>query len=171
MAVLPIVKLGHPALRKRAEAIEELTPELKEFVKHMVETMRTHEGIGLAANQVNLLKRVFVIDLQLVDERQDARAYINPRILSRQGREVSEEGCLSIPDVRADVERAAVIEVEYQDLDGAVVRETLDGLVARVFQHELDHLDGILFIDRISSVQRKLIEPQLNKIREAHSIL
>ncbi|NOX36960.1 MAG: peptide deformylase [Calditrichaeota bacterium] len=171
MAVLPIVKLGHPALRKRAEAIRQITPELKQLVANMIDTMRVNEGIGLAANQVNVLQRVFVIDLSLVDENQDARAYINPRILSREGREVMEEGCLSIPEVRADVERAATIRVEYQTLDGKTVQETLEGLVARVFQHELDHLNGVLFIDHITPIQRKLIEPQLNKIREANSIL
>ncbi len=171
MAILPIVKLGHPALRKRAQEIDRITPALKQLAANMIETMRVNEGIGLAANQVNVLQRMFVIDLSLVDENLEARAYINPRILSRNGREVMEEGCLSIPDVRADVERAAIICVEYQTLDGQTVQETLEGLIARVFQHEWDHLNGVLFIDHISPIQRKLIEPQLNKIREANSIL
>lgn len=171
MAVLPIIKLGHPSLRKRAAQISEITPEICELAENMVDTMRLNEGIGLAGPQVNVLSRIFVIDHFLIDEESEAQAYVNPRILTAANPEPYEEGCLSIPDVRADVVRPAQIEVEYQSLEGELVREKLDGIAARVFQHELDHLDGILFIDRIPKLKLKLLEPQLKKIREAHSIL
>ena len=171
MAVLPIIKLGHPTLRKKAEPVTEFNDDLKELAQNMVETMRLNEGIGLAANQVNVLQRVFVIDWQLIDEELDAKAYVNPEILTREGNEIGEEGCLSIPDVRGDVPRAYKITVRYQTLEGETVEEDLEDLPARVFQHELDHLNGVLFIDRISPIQKKLLEPQLTKIRETYSVL
>ncbi len=171
MAVLPIIKLGHPTLRKKAAPVTVFDANLKTLAKNMIETMRLNDGIGLAANQVNVLQRIFVIDWNLIDENLDARAYVNPEILSKEGSEIAEEGCLSIPNVHADVPRAFKIAVRYQDLEGNAVEEELEGLPARVFQHELDHLNGVLFIDLISPVQKKLIEPQLNKIREMHSVL
>ncbi len=170
MAVLPIIKLGHPTLRKKAEPVSEFNEELTQLAHNMIETMRLNEGIGLAANQVNVLKRLFVIDWNLIDEALEAKAYVNPEILSREGSEIAEEGCLSIPNVRADVPRAYKIRVRYQTLEGKTVEEELEDLPARVFQHELDHLNGVLFIDLISPIQKKLIEPQLTKIRETYSI-
>lgn len=167
MAVLPIIKLGHPSLRKRALEVTRFDDELVRLARNMIDTMRVNEGIGLAGNQVNVLQRIFVIDFQLVDETQEARAFVNPRILRREGSVKMEEGCLSIPGVRADVVRPETVEVEYQDLEGRTHREVLTELPARVFQHELDHLDGILFIDHLSPVQRKLLEPQLKSIQEA----
>ncbi|RMG63108.1 MAG: peptide deformylase [Calditrichaeota bacterium] len=167
MAVLPIIKLGHPSLRKRALEVTRFDDELVRLARNMIDTMRVNEGIGLAGNQVNVLQRIFVIDFQLVDETQEARAFVNPRILRGEGSVKMEEGCLSIPGVRADVVRPETVEVEYQDLEGRTHREVLTELPARVFQHELDHLDGILFIDHLSPVQRKLLEPQLKSIQEA----
>ena len=171
MAVLPIIKLGHPSLRKKAEEISEINDEIRELAANMIDTMRVNEGIGLAGPQVNVLKRIFVIDLTIIDETLEAKAYLNPKILSEDGSEVLEEGCLSIPEVREDVERSFTLKVEYQTLNGETVQEELDDLPARVFQHELDHLNGVLFIDHISTLRRKLLEPQLKKIREAYSIL
>ncbi len=171
MAVLPIIKLGHPTLRKRADEIDTVDESVRELVENLIDTMRLNEGIGLAAPQVNVLQRLFVIDLEQIDENLSPRAYINPRILSSSGSEMMEEGCLSIPNVRADVTRPEVIEVEYLNLDGKPVKETLDGLSARVFQHELDHLNGVLFIDHISPLQRRLLAPKLKKIREANSLV
>jgi peptide deformylase len=171
MAVLPIIKLGHPALRKEASEISDITEDIRELAANMIDTMQLHEGIGLAGPQVNVLKRIFVIDLEIIDETLAPKAYINPKILSVDGSDIMDEGCLSIPDVRADVERPFKLEVEYQTLEGETVREEVEELTARVFQHELDHLDGVLFIDKISTFKRKLLEPQLKKIREAHSIL
>jgi peptide deformylase len=171
MAVLPITRLGHPSLRKEAAEISEITNEIRELAANMIDTMRLYDGIGLAGPQVNVLKRIFVIDLEIADENLQPKAYLNPKILSLDGSDIMEEGCLSIPDVRAEVERPFKIKVEYQTLEGETVREEIDELTARVFQHELDHLDGVLFIDKISTFKRKLLEPQLKKIREEHSIL
>lgn len=171
MAVLPVIKLGHPTLRKQAEEIENFDEELSNLASDMKETMQVYSGIGLAGNQVNILLRIFVIGLDLIDENLSPKAYVNPKIISSEGADLVEEGCLSIPSVNADVERATKIKVEYQTLSGEIVKETLEGLHARVFQHELDHLNGVLFIDRISELQRKLLEPQLKKLMEANSLV
>ena len=170
MAILPIIKLGHPSLRKKAAEIREITPEIWELAANMIDTMHLYDGIGLAGPQVNVLKRIFVIDLAMIDETLEPKAYLNPKILSDEGTEIKEEGCLSIPDVRADVERPFKLKVEYQTLEGRTIREEMDELTARVFQHELDHLNGVLFIDKIPVLQRKMLEPQLKKIREENSI-
>jgi len=171
MAVLPVIKIGHPTLRKKADEIDKFDSELNQLASDMIETMQVYNGIGLAGNQVNVLKRIFVIDFGLIDENLSPKSYINPRILSLSGSALREEGCLSIPDVNADVERAARIEVEYQTLDGELVQEELEELAARVFQHELDHLNGVLFIDHLSSLQKKMLEPQLKKLMEANSLV
>lgn len=170
MAVLPIIKLGHPSLRKVAEPISEFDESLSELADNMIDTMEANEGIGLAGPQVNILKRIFVIDLSLIDETLEPQAYINPEILAVDGLGTMEEGCLSIPDVRADVDRPFALKVAYQTLSGERVEEAIDDLLARVFQHELDHLDGVLFIDKLPTIQRKLLEPQLRKIRSIHSL-
>lgn len=171
MAVLPIIKLGHPSLRKVAEPVSEFDEALAELADNMIDTMEANEGIGLAGPQVNILKRIFVIDLSLIDETLAPQAYINPEILSVDGLGTMEEGCLSIPDVRADVDRPYALKVAYQTLAGERVEEAIDDLLARVFQHELDHLDGVLFIDKLPQIQRKLLEPQLRKIRSSHSLI
>lgn len=172
MAVIPVIKLGHPTLRKKAEAISEaeINDELRELASNMVDTMRAYDGVGLAAPQVNISKRMFIIDVGIIDETAAAEAFINPEILSAAGSDTMEEGCLSIPDVNADVTRPFKLKVLYQTLDGETIEEEMEGLLARVYQHELDHLNGVLFIDKISFLQRKLLEPKLKKIREANSL-
>ncbi len=158
-------------MRKVANPVEEITPEIRELAGNMIDTMRVNDGIGLAAPQVNILKRMFVIDLELIEEELAPQAYLNPEILEIEGQEKMEEGCLSIPDVRGDVVRPFQIRVRYQDLDGQTREEVMDDLLARVFQHELDHLNGVLFIDKLPVIQRKLLEPRLKQIREAFSLL
>lgn len=170
MALLPIIKLGHPTLRKKALPISQITDDIRHLSENMIETMRLNDGIGLAANQVNMLIRMFVIDMKLIDEDLEAQVFINPEILDSSGSSLKEEGCLSIPNVHADVIRPEKISVRYQTLNGDWVEETLEGLAARVFQHEFDHLNGVLFIDRIPPLQRKLIEPQIKKIQGAYSL-
>ncbi|MEL6822446.1 MAG: peptide deformylase [Calditrichota bacterium] len=170
MAVLPVIKLGHSSLRKQAEEITVFDDELRTLVDNMVETMRLNDGIGLAGPQVNILKRIFVIDLHVLDETLQAKAYINPEIVESEGSEKMEEGCLSIPFVRADVSRPNILTVRYQDIDGNQHEEKMDELLARVFQHELDHLNGVMFIDHLSLIQRKLLEPKLKRIREENSL-
>jgi peptide deformylase len=140
MSVLPIIKIGHPTLRKVAKSVDNFDANLQKFADDMIETMKVNEGIGLAAPQVNVLERIFVIDKKLINEEWEAEAYVNPEILAVDGAEQLEEGCL----------------------------DELEGLHARVFLHELDHLEGVLFIDRIASIKRKLIEPQIKEIEEAY---
>jgi peptide deformylase len=171
MAVLPVIKLGHPNLRKRAEEVDSMNKELSDLASDMIETMQVYNGIGLAGNQINVLKRIFVIDLSLIDETLEPQAYVNPKILESKGLDSVEEGCLSIPGINADVERADKLWVEYKTLEGELIQEELEGLHARVFQHELDHLNGVLFIDRIPPLQRKMLEPQLQKLLEANSLV
>ncbi len=169
MAVLQIIKVGHTTLRKVASPVTDFDNALQSFVNDLIETMRFHDGIGLASTQVNILKRVFVIDKELINEAWDAQAYINPEILETEGMEKFEEGCLSIPNVRSDVDRPFKIRVRYQDTEGAVIEEELEGLLARVFQHEYDHLEGVLFIDRVPPLVRKMLEPQIREIEGAIS--
>ncbi len=174
MAVLRVIKLGHPTLRKKAREISEaeFTEELHQLAKNLIDTMKAYEGIGLAAPQVNIGKRIFVIDVGAATGEEEAapEAFINPKILASEGADTLEEGCLSIPGVQAEVTRPHKIKAEYQTLAGDTVEEEMEGLLARVFQHEFDHLEGVLFIDRISFLQRKLLEPKLKRIREENSL-
>ncbi|MEJ2537330.1 MAG: peptide deformylase [Calditrichia bacterium] len=151
MSVLNIIKIGHPTLRKVAKPVEKF------------------DRIGLAAPQVNVSKRLFVIDKKLINEEWEAEAYINPKIIKADGSNILEEGCLSIPNIRADVDRPFKIEAEYQTLKGEKVREEMDDLLARVFQHEFDHLEGVLFVDKISILKKKLLEPQLKEIEQIYT--
>ena len=169
MSVLNIIKIGHPTLRKVAKPVEKFDQNLEKLVMDMVETMRLNDGIGLAAPQVNVSKRLFVIDKKLINEEWEAEAYINPKIIKADGSNILEEGCLSIPNIRADVDRPFKIEVEYQTLKGEKVRKEMDDLLARVFQHEFDHLEGVLFVDKISILKKKLLEPQLKEIEQIYT--
>ena len=169
MSVLNIIKIGHPTLRKIAKPVEKFDQNLEKLVLDMVETMRLNDGIGLAAPQVNVSKRLFVIDKKLINEEWEAEAYINPKIIKADGSNILEEGCLSIPNIRADVDRPFKIEAEYQTLKGEKVREEIDDLLARVFQHEFDHLEGVLFVDKISILKKKLLEPQLKEIEQIYT--
>lgn len=164
MVELPILKIGHTTLRKKADPVTVFDERLESFVQDLFETMTINEGIGLAATQVNIKDQVFVIDKSLINEEWEPQAYINPEIIELNGTENLEEGCLSIPGIRAEVERPFTIKVRYQNLQGETITEQLEGLHARVFQHEHDHLHGILFIDRIDQLKRKLLEPQIKEI-------
>ena len=150
MAVLDIRVLGDPILRERTESLPAITDETRALVADMFETMYAAEGIGLAAPQVGRSERVFVMD---VDE--DPLAMINPEIIEREGSERAEEGCLSIPEIFGDVDRATRIVARATDLDGNQFEVELTDLAARCVQHELDHLDGKLFIDYLSLIKRK----------------
>lgn len=157
---------GDPVLRAKAAPVSEFTPELRDLVQGMFECMYRAEGIGLAAPQVGEGIRVFVVD---VPGGEDAlrvkRAFVNPVIVEKSGAATDEEGCLSIPGFRADVKRAARVVVEAADENGAPFRIEAEGLLARALQHETDHLDGILFIDRLGALQRKLLEGKLKRFQ------
>ena len=159
MALLNVRLYGDPVLRRRAAPVREVTPEIEGWLDDMVETMHTEVGIGLAASQVGIELRMLVID----EGRGTGRAYLNPVIVEQGGEQVGEEGCLSLPGVFADVRRAEWVVVEAMDRTGASFRRRASGLLSRVLQHEIDHLDGILFIDRLDKVTRDRLKRQIRR--------
>jgi peptide deformylase len=159
MAVLEVRLYGDPVLRRRAAPVHEVTPEIDAWLDDMVETMHTEVGIGLAATQVGIEYRMLVVD----EGRGMARAYLNPAIVEQGGEQLGEEGCLSLPGIFADVLRAEWVVVEAVDRTGAPLRRRASGLLARVLQHEIDHLDGILFIDHLDKVTRDRVKRQIRR--------
>jgi len=159
MAILKVRRYGDPTLRRRADSAGEITPETRRIVADMMETMYDEAGIGLAAPQIGVSVRLIVIS----DESREARALVNPVIAEHGGEATAEEGCLSIPGVFAQVTRSAWARVEATDLEGRPVSILGRGLLARVLQHELDHLDGVLFIDRLDPVARDRIKRKIKK--------
>lgn len=168
-APLQLRYYGDPVLRKRAEAVLEVTEAERQFAEQMLETLyATGNGIGLAATQVGILKRLIIVDIgEEDDETYEPLVLFNPELMSVDGEIVAEEGCLSIPDVTAEVKRPEQIVVEGIDVQNESVRIEADGLLARVLQHEIDHLNGVLFIDRISGLKRQLLKEELLKIQQA----
>ena len=160
MAILKVRKYGDPVLRRRASEVGEITPEIRKLVDDMVETMYDEVGIGLAAPQVGVSLRLVVM---ADDASREARALVNPVIVERDGERTAEEGCLSIPGVFAPVSRAARVRLEARDLDGALVSLEGRDLLARVLQHEVDHLDGVLFIDHLDPMTRDRIKRKIKK--------
>ena len=170
MAVLEIRYLGDPVLRRATRPVESFDVELAQLLDDLVETMYAADGVGLAAPQVGDQRRVTVID---VSERRDGTAVIelvNPTIVEERGTIDSEEGCLSIPGVVETIERAAEVVVEYRDRAGA--RRTVEGtsLLSRALQHEIDHLDGILFIDHLGALKRRLAVHEFRKAMEERGL-
>lgn len=172
--VLPIHTYGHPVLRAEAEPVEGNNAELQALIDDMIETMRGAQGIGLAAPQVGRSLRLFVVDLTAIAEREDEdtsdwpaqpMVFINPEIEAETEEECAyEEGCLSIPDLREDVTRPEGVRLKY--LDRTFAEQEIDayGILARVVQHEYDHLDGVLFVDLISPFRRKLMQRRLREM-------
>ncbi len=168
--VVPIILYGFPILRKHSFVVSK-NDNLLQLSSDLFDTVKKSKGIGLAAPQIGILKRAFVIDTSPFSEDRDLvskyeQVFINPEITKRSENKTSyEEGCLSIPDIYAEILRPEKITVRYFDLNFNRIEEELDGIKARIFQHEYDHLEGILFIDRLSSLRRKLLTGKLNKIR------
>ncbi len=170
--VVPIILYGSPAIRKHCIEVNE-TDNYSEIANILLETLKNAEGIGLAAPQINQLKRIFVINTyplirnDVTIEKFEG-VFINPEIIDRDGEiMVYTEGCLSLPDIFEDVKRPEKIFVRYLDLMFNIHEEEMDGIKARIFQHEYDHLEGILFIDKINILKRKLITGKLKKIRKS----
>jgi len=160
---MEIVTYGHPCLRWKSKPITEITPELKATVRKMFELMYSANGIGLAANQVGLPYRFFVVNPAAdADEPEEEMVFINPEIVRRKGSVIGEEGCLSLPELYGDVPRAEEIVVEAFDMDGQGFEVSCSELVARVIQHESDHLDGVLFIDRMEESEREELSRNLD---------
>jgi peptide deformylase len=188
MAIREIIETPDPRLKQVSTRVETFDDDLRTLVADMFETMYDAPGIGLAAIQVGVPLRVVTIDLQPVDEdaepevctaheghehthqphRKEPRVFINPEILSTAEEfSIYQEGCLSVPDIYAEVERPAAIRARWQDLDGTVHEADVDGLLATCLQHELDHLEGVLFIDHLSRLKRNMALKKLEKLRKA----
>lgn len=169
MDSLEIRIYGDEVLRKKGETVEEFGGELEPFIEEMTETMIVEGGVGLAAPQVGISKRIAVINLEPENDETLLRM-VNPRILSHsQETDTIEEGCLSIPGIRGKVIRPSSIRVEYRDLEGRQHTLEAAGLLARIIQHEIDHLNGVLFVDHLSLAKKALLKPSLRKLgNKAH---
>lgn len=166
MARLEVRIMGDPVLRHKAAPVGEITDEMRRLIRDMFETMYAEEGVGLAAPQVGVSDRIIVIDPHI--EGEDAFALINPEIVqASKDTEKGEEGCLSIPGLRDLVERSVSVRVRGLTPEGELRELEAEGLLARIVQHEVDHLDGILFLDRLSPLKRKLLLAKWQKIKPA----
>ncbi len=165
--IYPVTVIGHPTLRKRAEEIEKDFPELEKIIDNMFETMYSSDGVGLAAPQVNMSIRLVVIDGEpMAEDDPDLKDFkkvlINPEMIEEWGEEkLFNEGCLSIPTIREDVSRPSEIKLKYFDPDFNLHEEEFKGTKARIIQHEYDHLEGVLFTDRISPLRKKILKSKL----------
>lgn len=174
--ILPIYAYGEPVLRKEAEEIDENYPNLKQLIADMYETMYASHGVGLAAPQIGIPIRLFLVDAtpfledeENAPEKEFKRTFINAYIIEEEGKKWNfEEGCLSIPHIRENVARHPKITVEYQDENFEWHEETFDGVIARVIQHEHDHTDGVLFVDHINPLKRRLLKGKLKDISEGN---
>lgn len=182
--ILPIYAYGHPVLRKECEEIDENYEGFEELVKNMYETMYHATGVGLAAPQIGLNIRLFITDAtQYAEDYKDSKdpeeqkeyenlkdfkkVFINPIILEETGDEWGfEEGCLSIPDIRAEVNRQERVVIEYYDENWELKEETYEGFAARVIQHEYDHIEGVLFTDLVNPIRKRLLQKRLNNIKK-----
>ncbi len=175
--ILPIIAYGDPVLRKTGVEIDNDYPNLLELIENMKETMDNANGVGLAAPQIGKAIRLFLIDAspfaesdELEDKEREflkefKRVFINAKIIAERGNEWAfSEGCLTIPNINEDVLRKKIIDIEYFDENFVAKKETLDGLAARIFQHEYDHIEGILFTDKLSSLKKRLLKKKLDNI-------
>jgi peptide deformylase len=163
MAVREILIIGDPILARKADPVERIDAEIVRLAKDMVETVHAAPGIGLAAPQVGVGKRVIVVDLSVGEDKDQLHVLVNPEVVAAEGEDVCEEGCLSVPDIREKVLRPRRVKVRGLDLEGRKVEIEGEDLQARALCHEIDHLDGVLFVDRLSSLKRALIKKKLKK--------
>ncbi|MBN1594344.1 peptide deformylase [candidate division FCPU426 bacterium] len=165
MAVLPVCTWGHPILKTRAKEVHEVTDEVCSLVNDMFDTMRAQQGVGLAANQVGVAQRLFVVDVPTAAGAVQSQVLINPVVTYKsKAKQTQDEGCLSFPQIFGPVERALEVEVQGKDAKGRPVTVRGSGLLARAFQHELDHLDGIVFIERMNIVHRLRLNKTLKEL-------
>jgi peptide deformylase len=163
--ILKIVKYPDPVLQQPGEPVTEFDDTLHKFVADMFETMYASQGIGLAAQQVGVAKRLTVIDLSLGKDPAQRLVLINPEVIFREGRQYEEEGCLSFPEIREKIQRAAKVRIRAQDENGKWFEMDGAELLSRAFQHEIDHLDGMLFIFRMSALKRDLTLRRIRKMQ------
>jgi peptide deformylase len=161
-----VLKYPDPVLALRGEPVTEFTPELEQLVEEMFDSMYAAQGIGLAAPQIGISKQITVIDVSFKERPEDKLVLINPVVLDQEGKQVEEEGCLSLPEIRAKVERAEWVKVRAQNEKGEFFEVEGDELLARALLHEIDHLHGVLFIDRISRLKREMILRRIKKLQK-----
>ena len=165
MSVLKVVYYGDPILRKRCNAVKKFS-KLESLLNDMFDTMYEENGIGLAANQVGFDMNLFIIDISGIEEDEKTRVFINGEIINSEGESWFEEGCLSIPDIRLNVKRPDIIKFKYQDEKGQEFEEDFDGLLARAIQHEVDHLNGVFIVDRVSKSEKMSVAKELKDIEK-----
>ncbi|MEQ8785952.1 MAG: peptide deformylase [Pirellulaceae bacterium] len=163
---MEIVQYPHPTLRHRSKPVRRVDAELRSMVKEMFELMYEARGVGLAANQVDLPVRLFVVNTKGDPSEGEEMVFINPVVSLPKGLEEAEEGCLSLPKLYGDVKRPKQVRVQAYGLDGREYAAVVDGLLARVIQHELDHLDGVLFVDRLSETGKMAVEADLDEFED-----
>jgi peptide deformylase len=161
-----ILKYPDPELKKKSAPVTVITDKVRELVRDMVETMYAAPGVGLAAPQIGVLQRVIVIDISAKDEEQGLIVAINPQIIHTEGESYEEEGCLSVPRYAANVRRHARVVVKFLNLEGEEETCNADDLLAIAFQHELDHLDGVLFVDHLSPLKREFFKKKYRRMAE-----
>ena len=166
MPVLRIVTYGNPVLTKRAESVKEIDDEIRELAHNMVLTMHAAPGIGLAAPQVSISRRVITVDLSVGERPEELHILVNPEILEKEGEICTEEGCLSVPGIEEKVRRPAKVKVRGLDLEGREKVLTASGTLARAFCHEIDHINGRLFIDNLTPLKKTLVKKKLRKQQE-----
>ena len=165
--IRPILKYGDTTLHERARAVDAVTPDIQRLVDDMIETMYAAPGVGLAAPQVGVALRIFVVDISLGRDPAGLLTLINPEFLERDGVQLEEEGCLSVPGFNATVVRPSRVVMKSLDRDGNTRQHEGTGLLARAFQHEMDHLDGTLFVDLLRGLKRDLIVRKIRKLSRA----
>jgi len=166
MSILRILHYPDPVLAKKAEPISVINDDIRRLAADMAETMYAAPGVGLAAPQIGVSQRLIVLDCAGKDESPNLIKAVNPEIIAAEGECFDEEGCLSVPGFFTRVKRKAEVRVRYQNLDGQLVEMAADGLLAVAFQHEIDHLDGILFVDHLSSLKKSMFKKKYQKILE-----
>lgn len=164
MAVRPVRIYGDPVLRAKAADVTAFDDTLAKLVEDLFETMHAYQGVGLAANQVGVLQRVFVVDVPLGEDRRVRQAIVNPVLDRTEGAETAEEGCLSMPGIYEDVKRALKVRVRGLDEKGRPIEIEAEGYLARAIQHEADHLNGVLFTDRLSPLKRQFLRRSLDEL-------
>jgi peptide deformylase len=166
MALMRIYHYPEPVLAQKAEPVDDINDTIKQLAYDMAETMYAAPGIGLAAPQVGVSQRLIVLDCSSSDEEPQLIIAVNPQIVESEGESFEEEGCLSVPGYYCKIKRSAEVTVRFLDLEGAEQTLATDGLLAVAFQHEIDHLDGVLFVDHLSSLKRTLFKKKYKKILE-----
>ncbi len=167
LSALEIIHYPHPTLRHTSRPIQRVDDELRDIIRHMFPLMYEARGVGLAANQIDLPLRVFITNLEVEPEEGEERVFINPVISQTKGIIEQEEGCLSIPGVNGNVKRPERVKIQAYDLDGQAIDLTVDGLFARVVQHEVDHLHGVLFTDRLSETGKMAVREDIEELESS----